>query len=138
MSALREHVLKRALACSQCARQVGALGCVGVLLASEAPSWLWKLRELRGEPLVLACEGQSPRVEVLDALQLPDGQRLELCLQLLDALAQLPQRRRGRCGRRRAFRECGSPLLWELYRQGTGGGQLEVVGTPCPRQLFDR
>ena len=77
-------------------------------------------------------------IEILDALQLPERQPLKLRLQLLDALAQLPQPRRARRCRWRGLCACGCPLLREFSRERPGAGQLGIIRAARAGQLLDR
>ncbi len=77
-------------------------------------------------------------IEILDALQLPERQALKLRLQLLDALAQLPQPRRARRGPWRGLCACGGPLLRQFSRERPGAGQRGIVRAARAGQLLDR
>ena len=70
--------------------------------------------------------------------KLAERQRPKLRLQLLDALAQLPQLRAGRRGRLRGLCECGAPLLWKLGCELPRAGQRRVIRAARARQLLDR
>src|SRR3989442_6325620 len=112
------------------------LDALGVAFAPEPARWSCQLRKPLGELLAPGCVVERTFVEILHALQLARRQRLELCLQLLDALAQLPQPCRSCRGRRDWLCERSAPLLWRLSREHPGTGKLRVVGTTSRRQLL--
>ena len=67
--------------------EVGVFDGVRVVLAAEAPARCGEGRQARSELLTLGADRGGARVEVLDPSQGLCGERGELRLQLLDALA---------------------------------------------------
>jgi hypothetical protein len=134
---LRDHGVELAIGCLQGARQMRALDRVWVLFASEASACLRQIVNAPGDLFALGGERDRACVEVLDALQLPRGQRPDLGTQSLDAACQLAQ---ALCARDRwdGLRACGRLLLTRFSWAARCAGRLGVVGSAGAGELLDR
>ena len=110
---------------------MGALDRVRVLLASEVSARLRQIVDAPFDLFTLGGERDRACVEVLDALQLPRGQRPHLGTQLLDVISQLAQALCAR-DRRGGLCACARLLLTRFSWDARCAGCLGVAARPAP------
>ena len=127
-AALYEQGVKLAIVGLERARQAGTLHSAGSRARVRTPSSVLAGVQASRQAARAGCKRQRTFLEMLDALKLARRQRLKLGLQMLDALAQLPQPRGRRRGRRSPALRVRRPALVESRsRKQPGASQLRVV-----------